>query len=152
MDEIVRAMHIAKAAHAGQLYGDREPYIGHVERVAGRVQHFGGTPEQVAAAWLHDVVEDGRRTVEGLRERGVSEPVIALVVGLTRRVDERGVKERYHAGFIARCADDPALRLIKRCDVEENYAALLGAFPPDQAAGMRRRYERALEMLKEEIE
>lgn len=143
-EQIALAARLAETAHANQRYDDEQPYINHVERVATRVRREGGTSEQIAAAWLHDVVEDCEVTEERLRGEGLDEAVIRLVLGLSRRPGER-----YHADYIVRCAADPMLRLIKRCDVEENYASLPGKFAPDRAEGMKRRYERALEMLKE---
>ena len=56
-----KALVFATAAHAavGQMrkYTD-DPYIVHPIRVATTVAKFGGTDEMIAAAYLHDVVED----------------------------------------------------------------------------------------------
>lgn len=60
MDLIIRAAQYAAQKHAGQKrkFNDR-PYISHPIRVAGRVMtHEMATKELVAAAFLHDVVED----------------------------------------------------------------------------------------------
>ena len=57
-DVVDRARALAYLAHANQVDKAGEPYIGHVERVAGRVAAAGHPPEAVAAAWLHDVLED----------------------------------------------------------------------------------------------
>lgn len=59
-DIIIRAAQFAEQAHRGQTrkYTGR-PYITHPIRVAGRVAtHSLATPDLVAAAFLHDVVED----------------------------------------------------------------------------------------------
>jgi (p)ppGpp synthase/HD superfamily hydrolase len=59
-DLIIRAAQFAAWAHVSQTrkYNNR-PYFTHVARVAGMVAgHPLATPELVAAAYLHDVVED----------------------------------------------------------------------------------------------
>lgn len=59
-DLVGRARAYARAAHLGDTRkGSGVPYFdGHLEPVARIVQDAGGTPVQVAAAYLHDVVED----------------------------------------------------------------------------------------------
>ena len=55
------ALVFATAAHAavGQMRKyTNDPYIVHPIRVATTVAKFGGTDEMIAAAYLHDVVED----------------------------------------------------------------------------------------------
>lgn len=56
---IAMASDLANRAHMGQVRkGNGLPYIIHPYRVATLVQGADGTPEQVAAAWCHDVLED----------------------------------------------------------------------------------------------
>lgn len=57
---IIKAARFAAEAHRGQWRKYTEvPYIVHPMRVAGRLTLTpGATEEVVAAAWLHDVVED----------------------------------------------------------------------------------------------
>jgi hypothetical protein len=54
---IAKAITFASDAHVGQRYGDR-PYVIHLATVAGVIRALGGTDEQIAAGWLHDVLED----------------------------------------------------------------------------------------------
>lgn len=66
MSLIMKAAALAKQAHAGmkRKYNDL-PYIVHPARVAGRVAVLSDvTQEMVAAAFLHDVLEDTAVTVE----------------------------------------------------------------------------------------
>lgn len=59
MHVIDSAREFAEKAHAGQLRKyTGEPYIVHPEAVARLVHAVGGDDEMIAAAWLHDVVED----------------------------------------------------------------------------------------------
>ncbi|HEY4947955.1 MAG TPA: HD domain-containing protein, partial [Acidimicrobiales bacterium] len=55
---IVRAAETATLAHAGQLRKSGEPYITHPIAVAGIVADLGLDAQTVAAALLHDAVED----------------------------------------------------------------------------------------------
>ncbi len=81
MEMVDRARIFATAAHAavGQLRKwTNEPYIVHPAEVAAIVASRPHDPEMVAAAWLHDVVEDTRVTVTDIhREFG---PVVASYV------------------------------------------------------------------------
>jgi len=81
--QILLARVIAKAAHSGQVSKDGTPYILHPEQVAKNVEAAGGDYEMIAAAWLHDVVEDTAITYEDLLEAGVDTDVVTLVMALT---------------------------------------------------------------------
>lgn len=81
---ILRAARFAAIAHEGQKrkYSGL-PYIIHPARVAGRVAILPGATEvMVAAAFLHDVVEDTVRTIESI-ESEFGKDVANLVNGLT---------------------------------------------------------------------
>jgi (p)ppGpp synthase/HD superfamily hydrolase len=81
-DIVERARMFATAAHAavGQLRKYTfEPYIVHPAEVAGIVAEAGGTPEMIAAAWLHDTVEDTGVTSELIRAEFGDE--VATLVG-----------------------------------------------------------------------
>ena len=80
-----KALVFATAAHAavGQMrkYTD-DPYIVHPIRVANIVDKFGGTDEMIAAAYLHDVVEDTGVSIADIQD--MFGPVVARIVdGLT---------------------------------------------------------------------
>lgn len=49
---------IARTAHADQKDKAGRPYAEHLAAVAEGVRARGGSDEQIAAAWLHDAVED----------------------------------------------------------------------------------------------
>ncbi len=57
---VTRAKAFAALAHAGAVrkFGPPEPYLNHVERVAATVAATGAHENVVAAALLHDTVED----------------------------------------------------------------------------------------------
>jgi (p)ppGpp synthase/HD superfamily hydrolase len=86
MDIIEKARVFATAAHASAAQLRKytnEPYIVHPAEVAGIVDSIeGATAEMVAAAWLHDVVEDTGVTIEIIRAE-FGEKVAELVGWLT---------------------------------------------------------------------
>lgn len=63
---IDRAKQLATERHEGQFRKGAEklPYIVHCEEVAGLVERHGGNEDAIAAAWLHDVIEDTKTTLE----------------------------------------------------------------------------------------
>jgi len=70
-DLVARAERYARAVHAGQVRkGTGAPYFeAHLAEVARIVAEDGGTPVQVAAAYLHDAAEDhgGQALLDQLR-------------------------------------------------------------------------------------
>ncbi len=66
---IQKAAAYAAKAHEGALRkGSNMPYIVHPKTVAAIVAAMGGDPEEIAAAYLHDVIEDAGVTYEELKE------------------------------------------------------------------------------------
>ena len=85
MEVVEKARVFATAAHAacGQLRKyTYEPYIVHPAEVASIVASVPHTDEMVAAAWLHDVVEDTGVTIETIRAE-FGEKIAELVGWLT---------------------------------------------------------------------
>jgi len=82
---VVEAKMFATAAHAA--IGQKRKYSGddyiiHPQRVAAIVEKHGGTDEMIAAAWLHDTVEDTDVTPELITEM-FGDDVASIVEGLT---------------------------------------------------------------------
>lgn len=76
------ARKIATDAHDGQFRHDGiTPYIKHPEEVVNRV---GNCPSLIAAAWLHDVLEDTSETRESLLGKGIPLDVVRAVGVLTK--------------------------------------------------------------------
>ena len=80
---IVRAAEVATVAHAGQLRRSGEPYVTHPIAVAGIVADLGLDAQTVAAALLHDAVEDTGITTEVI-ERDFGSTVALIVDGVTK--------------------------------------------------------------------
>ena len=122
---IVEAARLADYAHSGQKRkwnNAHKDYIVHPLRVAGMVTIYkGATEEMVAAAWLHDTVEDTSITIEDIISR-FGEEVASLVMGLTnpsKGMDaSREERKRIDREHLARQSNE--VKLIKLCDRIDN--------------------------------
>jgi (p)ppGpp synthase/HD superfamily hydrolase len=134
--ELIRdALALSEEAHAGQVRNGSAglPYIHHPVGVAEVVSEAGFGEEMVAAALLHDVVEDSAATVEQLRERFGGD-VADLVAAMTddssiESFEERKEEHRRRvaaAGFDALaiyCADKLSnIRVLRRTYAEQGEA------------------------------
>jgi (p)ppGpp synthase/HD superfamily hydrolase len=99
----------------------KTPYVSHVFRVATTVMLVFGCmePVVVAAALLHDTIEDTTTDYDDLEE-GFGKDVAVMVAALTKNMalPEEEREEEYHAR-LARA--DWRVRLIKLGDVYDNY-------------------------------
>ncbi|MBX3078108.1 MAG: bifunctional (p)ppGpp synthetase/guanosine-3',5'-bis(diphosphate) 3'-pyrophosphohydrolase [Cryobacterium sp.] len=80
---IERAYRAADSAHEGQLRRSGEPYITHPIAVAQILADLGIGPVTIAAALLHDTVEDTDYTLERVRE-DFGDEIAMLVDGVTK--------------------------------------------------------------------
>ena len=80
---IVRAYEVAEKAHSGQRRKSGEPYITHPVAVATILAELGMTAQTLAAAVLHDTVEDTDYTLERLRA-DFGDEISLLVDGVTK--------------------------------------------------------------------
>jgi (p)ppGpp synthase/HD superfamily hydrolase len=121
---IIHAAQFAREAHAGQKrkYDGRD-YITHPARVAGMVAlHPDSSATWVAAAYLHDVLEDTDTTVEQLR-RSFSPEVVRIVVELTNTEEgNRATRKRLSNARLA--GSSRATQIIKLLDREDNLTDL----------------------------
>src|SRR3989344_1673135 len=83
-DVIARAERLATRAHEGQFRRNvaHYPYITHPRAVAALVARSGGNAEEIASAWLHDVVEDTPVTIDEIRQE-FGDTIAHIVDGLT---------------------------------------------------------------------
>lgn len=80
---VENAFKTAEKAHEGQLRRSGEPYITHPVAVAKILAELGTGPTTIAAALLHDTVEDTDYSIEQLRKE-FGEEVGLLVDGVTK--------------------------------------------------------------------
>lgn len=111
VDVIAVADRLADTAHAGQYDKAGQPYIGHLRRVASYVDQT--KPYRVAAALLHDYIEDRAGTITDLRNAGIPKPVIDIVTTL----DRTGKPDD---DYYAKIRQDPDALDTKLADVADN--------------------------------
>ena len=80
---IQRAFRVADEAHRDQKRNSGEPYINHCLAVAGILVDLQVPPEVIAAALLHDTVEDTTVTLGDIR-REFGQTIATLVDGVTK--------------------------------------------------------------------
>jgi len=130
-DVLREAFALASAAHDGQSRKDgRSPYIGHPTAVAERLTRAGAGESVIAAALLHDVVEDSDLTVGEVVERfGVE--VGELVAALTddHTIDDYEERKREHRDRVEEAGPQAAAiyaadKLVNVRDMRALYADL----------------------------
>ncbi|KUO22000.1 HD domain-containing protein [Streptomyces dysideae] len=104
----------ARAAHRGQTDKAGRPYAEHLQAVAEGVRARGGDEEQIAAAWLHDAVEDDALSVRWLDEAALSRRTKDIVLAVTKRAGEP--PEAYARRVLA----TPGALLVKEADLAHN--------------------------------
>ncbi len=155
------ALELAERAHAGQVRNGSGgmAYIHHPVAVAELLAEHGYGEETVAAALLHDVVEDSETTVEEIAAR-FGEPVAGLVEALTddESVEPYERRKEEHRRRVAAAGGDAVaiyaadklsnVRVLRRAHANEGEAAGEEFKAPlDVKVGI---WEADLEMLREQ--
>lgn len=125
MNEVREARAFASGAHAaaGQRYGDR-PYYVHLAEVVDTLLSYGYRRDRVvmAAAWLHDVVEDTQVTVDDICEM-FCEDVARLVDAVSDRPGADRASRK--AETYSRLAQTPHAIPVKLADRMANVRACI---------------------------
>jgi len=130
MTIVDKALNFATAAHEGQTRKyDGMPYIVHPIAVAKLVKDMTDDENMVAAAYLHDVVEDTPTTHEEIfKHFGLR--VAELVFDLTDQFTSeeypklnRNKRKALEADRLGKCAKD--VQLIKICDMADNTKSIV---------------------------
>ena len=127
-DLLVKAYEYTKTAHANQKRASGEPYFIHPCAVADILMGLGLDSATIAAALLHDVIEDTERTAEDIKNE-FGEEVLGLVSGVTKlekivfksKEDENA--ENFRKIFVA-MAKDVRVIIIKLADRLHNMRSL----------------------------
>lgn len=128
-DLVERAALFAAAAHAAVGQKRKytgEPYILHPRAVAEIVQTVEHTPEMVAAAWLHDVVEDTQVTLNDI-ESAFGEQVRELVFWLTdvSKPEDGNRKTRKALDREHSAKAPPEAQTVKLADLIDNTSTII---------------------------
>ncbi|MEU3031858.1 HD domain-containing protein [Streptomyces incarnatus] len=105
---------LARAAHEGQRDKAGRPYAEHLAAVAEGVRARGGDTEQIAAAWLHDAVEDDALSRAWLAGAALTPRTKAIVDAVTKRAGEEP------GAYARRILDTPGALLVKEADLAHN--------------------------------
>ena len=127
-ETLIRAYNYAKAAHINQKRASGEPYFIHPCAVAEILMDLGLDAATIAAALLHDVIEDTSSTEEDIRNE-FGDEVLALVSGVTKlerivfKSQEDADAENFRKIFVA-MAKDVRVIIIKLADRLHNMRSL----------------------------
>jgi len=128
------AIFFAKDAHKGQVRKyTGEPYFNHCEAVAKLVEEKGGSEAQIAAAYLHDTVEDTDRTLNDIFTE-FGDEVGFLVNDLTDVFTHeafpnlnRAKRKELEAKRLGRMPEES--KLVKWCDLADNTSSIVSHDP-----------------------
>lgn len=120
LNDLERAYKLADEAHRGQLRKTGHEYITHPLAVAWHLAHYGLDVATVAAALLHDTVEDTSVSLEQIASDFGPE-IAALIDGVTKldRIEYSSVEEAQAATIrkmVVAMAQDVRVLLIKLVD------------------------------------
>ena len=120
MEMIEKAYHTADQAHQNVRRRSGEPYICHPLAVARLVLDLGMDSESVAAALLHDVVEDTPITVDEIKS-SFGADVALLVDGVTKltKIQFSSIEEQQAENLrkmLLAMSQDVRVMIIKLCD------------------------------------
>lgn len=131
MSFVEKARDFAATAHGDQKRKyTGEPYVVHTQEVADIVRATGGDPVMVAAAHLHDVIEDTPVTTEQVREAfgpAVAELVVALSDQIPLAFGNRKARKRAESDRLAAC--DARVQTIKLADIISNARSIMERDP-----------------------
>ncbi len=124
---VERAYEFAKKAHEGHTRYSGEPYFIHPAAVAKHLAELGMDAQTVAAALLHDAIEDAMATSEDV-EREFGAEVLFLVEGVTKLGKHKYQGTERHAESLRRLlvatAADVRVLIVKLADRYHNMTTL----------------------------
>ncbi|MCI6640281.1 MAG: bifunctional (p)ppGpp synthetase/guanosine-3',5'-bis(diphosphate) 3'-pyrophosphohydrolase [Pygmaiobacter massiliensis] len=145
MELIEKAYHTAEQAHAGVCRKSGEPYITHPLAVAALLIDLGLDTQSIAAALLHDVVEDTETSLAQLKAE-FGEEVALLVDGVTKlgKITFSTMEEQQAENLrkmLLAMSQDIRVMLIKLCDRLHNMRTM-------EAMPEQKRRDKALETME----
>ena len=129
-DLISRAERFARVCHEGQFRKGKakEPYVNHLEEVAKLTERWGGGENAIAAAWLHDTVEDCPPTSFADLASLFGDEIAGIVAELTDDKSQlKAERKRRQVENATKKSNDASL--VKLADKTSNVGAI-GKSPP----------------------
>ena len=130
-DLLNRAERFARVRHEGQFRKGKaqEPYTIHLEEVAALVERWSGSERAIAAAWLHDAVEDCPPTSVAELEALFGKEIAGILAELT---DDKSLPkaERKKQQILNAPKKSNEASLVKLADKTSNIRAIANS-PPD---------------------
>ncbi|MGB6463600.1 MAG: HD domain-containing protein [Nitrosotalea sp.] len=119
MQIIESAELFAKERHTSMTRKDGIPYLDHLKGMVNRLKNLGILDQEVlAAAWLHDIMEETNATFDEIDKRFGSR--IAVLV-LSSYKDKNLPKDQIEKQYIKQLKESPIeAKLIKLCDISTN--------------------------------
>ncbi len=131
---IKRAYDLAKKMHEGQKRQNGEPYFNHPLATAEYIAEWGLDQTSIAAALLHDVVEDTDYPLEQIKSE-FGEEIAFIVDGITKlgKIKYRGVERQVEnlRKMILALSHDIRVVIVKLADRMHNMKTL-NAVPPQK--------------------
>jgi guanosine-3',5'-bis(diphosphate) 3'-pyrophosphohydrolase len=151
-EDVKQALDYATQAHAGQTRSGGEPYIGHPVRVANTIRQYKQSHNidaLIAAAYLHDTIEDTDATHEALHDL-FGGLVASLVLELTSDLEQikKVGKKDYLAKKMAHDMSSYGL-VIKLADRLDNVQDIATAKSPAWRAKYKAETEHIMDYLEQ---
>jgi (p)ppGpp synthase/HD superfamily hydrolase len=124
---VSKAERLARIAHDGQLRKyDCQPYIVHPEAVFKIVSSVTNDPAILAAAWLHDTVEDTNVTIEMI-EAGFGKEIASIVLEVTNVAEkfdgDRQRRKELEKQHLAKASSKA--KTVKLADMLDNVPSII---------------------------
>ncbi|MFD7426334.1 HD domain-containing protein [Streptomyces sp. NPDC059814] len=133
---------VAREAHAGQRDKAGRPYAEHLAAVAEGVRARGGSDDQIAAAWLHDAVEDDALSARWLAGAALPQEVKDMVLAVSKRDGED------LPSYTRRILATPGALLVKEADLAHNAdPARLAVLEPATRTRLAEKYAQVRSLL-----
>lgn len=143
--DVKKTFNFVKKAHTGQQYGDA-PYWTHPRKVAAIGRKLFGSKfnqDAIKVAFLHDVVEDTRYTLDQLSKMGYSPEVIEAVGLLTKN---KNLTYKDNIKNIIASGNRLAI-MVKYADNYANYTGDKSTWDPAKKASSQKKYRSSMDML-----
>ena len=138
MTIIEKSLTIALRAHAGITDKAGHAYILHPLRIMAKMT----TDLEMAAALLHDVIEDSDITAADLLADGIPDIVVEAVLCLTKQAGED------YSDFVLRAKQNAIARKVKIADIEDNINVLRISTLTEKDLARVAKYHTAWQVLK----